>query len=530
VASVTLERNEMTPSLDQSRQPRLIKLHVIPDPEGVLGVAEMTKHVGFPVRRMYFLTGLKDGARRGGHAHRTLQQCFICLRGAVTIEVQKGDRRVSFRLDDYGTAMSLPPGWWRELRDFTSDALLAVLASDEYDESDYIRDHNVFQNWGAERERSAVPYLDLNRYTTAMAPQLDRAISSVMQSGTFIGGPALLRFEAEFADYCGASNTVGVGNGLQALVLAMRARAIGPGDEVILPANTFVGTALAVSEVGATPVLVDVEEDTGLIDVEQVAAAAGPRTAAIIPVHLYGHPANMDPLQALSERHQMFLLEDACQAHGARYKGRRCGTLGAAAAFSFYPTKNLGALGDAGAVVTSDGECASAVRHLANYGSDGKNRPKMMGTNSRLDPLQAAMLSAKLPHLDAWNDRRRAHAARYRDGLSGMSDLVLPTARDWAEPVWHVFPVRIRDGRRTELQQALSAAHIGTNIHYPIPVHRQACYASMGWREGAFPVSEQRATELLSLPIDAMHTDEEIDIVIDRIRGFFGKSRPPRDQ
>jgi dTDP-4-amino-4,6-dideoxygalactose transaminase len=513
--------------IEDGGQPRLVRLQIIPGQDGVLGVAEASKQVGFPIRRMYFLTGLKKDSKRPGHAHRTLQQCFICLRGAVTIDLEKHGHRSSFRLDDLGLAMVLPPGFWRDLRDFTDDALLVVLASQEYDESDYIRNVDVFRAWELEASQQAVPYLDLARYSTLLGGEFHNAISDVIRQGRFIGGPALAQFEDEFSKFCGASNTVGVGNGLQALVLVLKAWGIGPGDEVILPANTFVGTALAISEVGATPVLVDVEEDTGLMQAEVAAAAITACSRAIIPVHLYGHPVDMDPFRLIAERHGLLLLEDACQAHGARYKGQRCGVLGDAAAFSFYPTKNLGALGDGGAVVTNDAECAGLVRQLGNYGSNGKYSHELPGTNSRLDPLQAAVLSTKLRYLDAWNDRRRAHAARYVEALSSIDDLALPAVRAWAEPVWHAFVVRVRGDRRDALQSALTSADIGTNIHYPIPVHRQACYAAMGWREGAYPIAEQRAAELLSLPLDPMHTEREIDIVIDAVRGFFAGRIPP---
>ena len=513
----------MKSTTERDSQLRLIKLQIIPGPDRVLGVAEASKQVGFQIRRMYFLTDIGKGARLGGHAHCTLQECFICLRGSVTVEVEKHGRRQSIRLSKYSTAIMLPGGYWRDLHSFTDDALLAVLASEEYDEGDYIRDYDDFRKWEAQSKPQSVPYLDLRRYSAAMTNEFDAAISSVLKSGKFIGGPAVAQFESEFSAYCGSSHAVGIGNGLQALVLALKARAIGVGDEVVLPANTFVGTALAVSEVGARPVLVDAEEDTGLIQVDQVAAVLTPRTRAIIPVHLYGHPADMEPLRAIAHRHGLFLLEDACQAHGARYKQRRCGSLGDAAAFSFYPTKNLAAIGDAGTLVTDDADCADVVRRLANYGSNVRYSHELLGTNSRLDPLQAAVLSVKLRYLDAWNERRRAHAARYIEGLSGLDDLALPTARPWAEPVWHVFPVRVRRHQRVALQEALAAANIGSNIHYPIPVHLQPCYAAMGWCAGQFPISERRAVELLSLPIDAMHSEQEIDLVIGEVRKFFDR-------
>jgi dTDP-4-amino-4,6-dideoxygalactose transaminase len=326
-------------------------------------------------------------------------------------------------------------------------------------------------------------------------------------------------FEGRFALYSGADHTVGLGNGLDALVLALKAWGIGPGDEVIVPAHTFVATSLAVDEVGATQVLVDVEPDTGLMDVSRVGALLTERTRAIVPVHLYGHPVDMDALRAVVGGRDIKILEDACQAHGARYKGRRCGGLGDAAAFSFYPTKNLGALGDGGALLTSDPTMAEAVRMTANYGSREKYRHELAGRNSRLDPLQAAVLAAKLDHLDAWNARRSQLALRYFLGLADVRGLDLPGVRAWAEPVWHVFPIRA-PGVRDELQAFLAEGGVGTNIHYPIPVHLQPCYAGR-WREGDYPVAEALGRSLLSLPLDPTHSEREIDFVIARLRAFF---------
>jgi dTDP-3-amino-3,4,6-trideoxy-alpha-D-glucose transaminase len=314
---------------------------------------------------------------------------------------------------------------------------------------------------------------------------------------------------------------VGLGNGLDALVIALRAWGIGPGDEVIAPAHTFVATALAIDEVGATPILVDVEPDTGLMDMSRVGAVIGPNTRAIIPVHLYGHPADMDALAALVAGRDIRILEDAAQAHGARYKGRRCGSLADAAAFSFYPTKNLGALGDGGALVTGDPATAEAVRMIANYGSREKYRHEVAGRNSRLDPLQAAVLSAKLDRLDSWNARRSQLAMRYFLGLADIRGLELPGVRAWAEPVWHVFPVRA-PGVRDELQAFLTERGVGTNIHYPTPVHLQPCYQGR-WAAGDFPIAEALAQSLLSLPLDPLHTDREIDFVVARIREFFAQ-------
>jgi len=396
-----------------------------------------------------------------------------------------------------------------------------VLASDEYDEADYIRDYADFLRWDAgETPVTEVPYLDLARGAQAVGAEIELAIRRVVRSGRLIGGEEVAAFEARFADYCGADHAVGVGNGLDALALTLRAWGIGPGDEVIVPAHTFIATALAVDEVGAAPVLTDVEPDTGLMDMSKLAGAITERTRAVIPVHLYGHPVDMDALGAAIGGRDIKVLEDACQAHGARYKGRPCGGLGQAAAFSFYPTKNLGALGDGGAVTTADPALAERVRLLGSYGAREKYRHEIAGRNSRLDPVQAAALGVKLERLDAWNARRAALALRYFMGLSDLRSLFLPPVRGWARPVWHVYPIRVPDARNA-LQAFLATRGIGTNIHYPTPVHLQPCYAGR-WRQGDFPAAEALAASVLSLPLDATHTEREIDYVVARIREFFG--------
>jgi dTDP-3-amino-3,4,6-trideoxy-alpha-D-glucose transaminase len=489
-------------------------------PNGVLGVAEVSKHIGFPVHRAYYIKEVPTGQSRGGHGHRALSQCFLCLRGGVTLTVAKGGREQTVRLGHKPQAAIVAAGAWRDLSDFSEDSVVIVLASDEYDESDYIRDRDDFMRWEAGAEPvTSVPYLDLKRYGVEVGADIELAMRRVIKSGHYIGGEEITRFETRFAGYCESRHAVGVGNGLDALVMALRAWGVGPGDEVIVPAHTFIATSLAVDEVGAEPVLVDVEPDSGLIDVNQVRARLTERTRAVIPVHLYGHPADMDGLRAAVAGFDVKLLEDACQAHGARYKGRRCGGLGDAAAFSFYPTKNLGAIGDGGALVMEEEATARATRRLANYGSSQKYLHEVSGRNSRLDPLQAAVLDVKLPHLDEWNARRSGLAVRYFAGLAGIAGLELPAVRAWAEPVWHVFPIQA-PGRRDALQAFLAEAGIGTNIHYPTPVHLQPCYAGR-WSPGDFPVAEALSNSLLSLPLDPTHSGREIDYVIARVREFF---------
>lgn len=500
---------------------KLVDLQTIPMPNGILGVAEVSKHIGFPVHRVYYIRDVPTGSGRGSHGHKALRQCFLCLRGSVRLKITRDGRTETIELTRPSQAAVVPAGCWRDLSDFSHDSVVIVLASEEYDEADYIRAYEDFVRWDAGDEPvSAVPYLDLKRTSQAVGADMELAMRRVMKSGALIGGPEVAAFEARFADYCGAEHMVGLGNGLDALAITLRAWGVGPGDEVIVPAHTFVATALAVDEVGATPVLVDVEPDTGLMDMARLEDAITGRTRAIIPVHLYGHPVDMDGLRAAIDGRDIKVLEDACQAHGARYKGPPRRRLGDAAAFSFYPTKNLGALGDGGALVTDHADTAGAVRMIANYGSLEKYRHEIPGRNSRLDPLQAAVLGVKLEHLDAGNARRSQLALRYFLGLTDVRGLELPAVRGWAQPVWHVFAVRA-PGVRDALQAFLAEGGVGTNIHYPTPVHLQPCYAGR-WSPGEFPVAEALGHSLLSLPLDPTHSDREIDFVIARVRAFFG--------
>lgn len=343
-----------------------------------------------------------------------------------------------------------------------------------------------------------IPFLDLMAPYEELRREIDDAIKRVVSSGWYVGGGEVDQFEAAYASYCSAAQCVGVANGLDALHLALRAMAVGPGDEVIVPSNTYIATWLAVSQCGAKPVPVEPDSRTYNIDPAQIEAAITPRTKVILPVHLYGQPADMDPILIIARKHGLRVLEDGAQAHGARYKGRRIGAHGDAVAWSFYPGKNLGAMGDGGAVTTNDAQLADRIRVLRNYGSKVKYVNEVLGYNSRLDPLQAAILRVKLAHLDEWNARRCAVAARYQDGLSG-SALILPHVPDWAQPVWHLYVVQ--HSHRDALQKALGENGVGTLVHYPIPPHLQEAYASAGFVRGQLPISERIANRCLSLPV-----------------------------
>lgn len=361
-----------------------------------------------------------------------------------------------------------------------------------------------------------IPFLDLGAAYREIKPEIDTAVQRVLDSGWYILGPEVDAFEGEWAAYCGAKYAVGLANGLDALILALRALDVGPGDEVIVPSNTYIATWLAVSAVGARPVPVEPDPATHNIDPARIAAALTDRTKVILPVHLYGQPADLDPILALARTHGLAVVEDAAQAHGARYKNRRIGAHGDIVCWSFYPGKNLGALGDAGAVTTDNAEIADRISMLRNYGSRVKYVNEVQGANSRLDPLQAAVLRVKLSHLDGWTARRRAIADIYLKGLAG-TDLILPHVPDWADPAWHLFVVR--SAAREALQARLTKAEIGTLIHYPIPPHMQAAYADMGIMAEALPLARQLAAEVISLPIGPQLSLEQVKAVVDQVTG-----------
>jgi dTDP-4-amino-4,6-dideoxygalactose transaminase len=370
--------------------------------------------------------------------------------------------------------------------------------------------------------RRNLALVDLGAQYTRIAGEISRAIAEVLCSGDFILGRKLEEFEEEFARYCGARYAIGVDSGTSALELALRAFGVGPGDEVITAANTFIATALAISHSAAKPVLVDVDPQTYTIDPSAVRSALTARTKAVIAVHLYGHPADMDPILDIARRHGLVVIEDACQAHGAKYKGFRVGSLGHAAAFSFYPAKNLGAYGDGGIVVTSDPQTADAVRLLRNYGQRVKYEHQCVGFNRRLDTLQAAVLAVKLKYLDEWNALRSKHARRYKQLLAGTG-VITPAEADYAQSVWHLYVIRTKN--RELLRRLLSDQGIATGVHYPVPIHLQAAYRELGCGQGDFPVTENFADEILSLPMYAELPAEAIEYVSDCIREFHTRVR-----
>lgn len=365
-----------------------------------------------------------------------------------------------------------------------------------------------------------IPFLDLKAAYQELKTELDSAYQRVMESGWFIMGKEVESFEHEFASYCGTKHCIGVGNGLEALHLILRAYEIGESDEVIVPANTFIATWLAVSYSGAKAVLVEPDEHTYNLDPKLVEAAITSKTKVIIPVHLYGQPSDMEPIKQIAGKHNLIVIEDAAQAHGATYKGRQCGNLGHAAGFSFYPGKNLGALGDAGAIVTND-DIADRVRMLHNYGSREKYYHNVKGFNSRLDEIQAAFLRVKLGHLNDWNERRKNIVDYYLDQLVDLPGLILPFTPDWASPSWHIFPIQYP--QRDDLQHFLKTKGIATLIHYPIPPHLSKAYAELGLKKGVFPITESIASNELSLPMGPHLSLEDAEYVVSSIREYILK-------
>jgi dTDP-4-amino-4,6-dideoxygalactose transaminase len=375
---------------------------------------------------------------------------------------------------------------------------------------------------GVVEEPMKIPFVDLQAQYCSIKDEVEAAVSTVMSRGDFILGGAVTEFERAFAEYCQAEYAVGVDSGYSALELTLLAYEIGPGDEVITAANTFIATALAISNSGAKPVLVDIDPDTYNIDPERIEAAITPQTRAIMPVHLYGQPADMDSIMEIARHHNLLVIEDAAQAAGARYKGRRIGSIGHAAGFSFYPSKNLGAYGDAGAVVTNDPAVADKVRLLRNLGQRVKYHHEVKGFNHRMDTLQGAVLCVKLPYLDGWNAARRRAAATYARLLSGLP-VVMPAMRDEVEHIYHLYVVRLEN--REGLQQYMQEAGVATGLHYPVPLHLQPAYQELGYKRGDFPITEAYAETILSLPIFPELDDEKVTYVVELIRSFFNRWR-----
>jgi dTDP-4-amino-4,6-dideoxygalactose transaminase len=374
-------------------------------------------------------------------------------------------------------------------------------------------------------DRLTIPLVDLKRQYASIKQEIGESIDRVLESSNFILGAEVDKFEKEFAAFCRAKYAVGVSSGTNALSLALSALDIKQGDEVITTPNTFIATAAAISHVGARPVFVDVSPDTYNMDSTQLEKTITGRTRAIIPVHLYGHPAEMDAVRQVAQKHNLKVIEDACQAHGAEYRGQRVGAMGDMSAFSFYPGKNLGAYGDGGAAVTDNRELAEKVRLLRNHGSPKKYYHEIIGYNARFDEIQAAILRVKLRFLDDWNTKRRMNATIYAEYLKDLADrglVIIPKEKDVVKHVYHLYVIQVEEGVRDRLIQHLNSRGIGAQIHYPIPIHLQKAYSPLGYKQGSFPVAEGLAKRIVSLPMFPELERRDIEYVCQEIRSVFG--------
>jgi dTDP-4-amino-4,6-dideoxygalactose transaminase len=500
------------------------------DPRGVLVPVELEAVVPFAVRRLYFIAKADPLLPRGFHAHRRTREAMVCISGSCQLRLRTRDgAEIRIMLSDPGQLVVLEPELWREMHHITEDAVLLVLASLPYDEDDYIRDEAAFLEPHAHAiiptaAITKVSSLDLHRENAAFQPALSDAVQRVVASGWYVGGPEVKAFEDHWAAYCGVKHAVGVGNGLDAMELVLRAWGVGPGDEVIVPANTYIATWLAVDAVGARVVPVEPDPNTFNITVDAIEPALTSRTKVVLGVHLYGQSLDHRPIRRLCDQRGIRFLEDGAQSHGAIVDGVRVGAQGHAAAFSFYPTKNLGALGDAGAVTTDDPATAEAVARLGNYGSKVKYVNEVKGGNSRLDAIHAAALLAKLPALDAGSEHRRSLARIYQQNLGDIAGLQLPALPSSAEAhVWHTYVVQCSD--RGGLQAHLQQRGIQTLIHYPIAPFDQQAYAGYGLEPANYPISRSIHANCLSLPISATHTPAEINYVCNAVAEFFAARR-----
>ena len=364
-----------------------------------------------------------------------------------------------------------------------------------------------------------VPFLDLKAQYRAIKDEVHTAINEVIENTAFAGGPYVAKFEQEFAKFCGVKHAIGVGNGTDALWMALVSLGVGAGDEVITTPNTFIATAEAISLAGATPVFIDIDEKTHNMNPALIEAALTKKTKAIIPVHLFGQPADMDPIMAIAQKHSLHVIEDACQAHGAEYKGKKAGSIGVIGCFSFYPGKNLGAYGEGGGIITNDDSLAAKMKMFRDHGQAKKYYHDIIGWNARLDGIQGAVLNVKLKYLNNWTEARRKHARDYTTGLSTIKEIIVPEEAEYAKHVYHIYAIRVKD--RDKLMAYLGEKGISCGIHYPVPLHLQAAYGFMKKGEGSFPIAEKCASEYLSLPMFAELTDEQVAYVIEQIKMYY---------
>lgn len=508
----------------------MVDFKVFHDKWGHLVPVEEHTTIPFEIKRVYYIFGVEQGVRRGFHSHRKLRQALVCVHGKVKILVKTTEEEETVLLDDPSRALLIGPMVWREMYDFSEDAVLLVMASEHYDEADYIRDYAVYEKEAGEwlskmretcrkphecTDGKKIPFATVKRMHQSIRQEMTEKFLEVYDKGWFILGEEARLFEEEFAAANGARYAVGTGNGLDALYLALRALGIGAGDEVLVPSNTFIATALAVSYTGAVPVLVDPDPDTYTLGETGLAEAVTSRTKAVIPVHLYGQTAQMDAVMEFARRHHLFVVEDCAQAHGATYKGKKAGTFGDAGCFSFYPGKNLGALGDGGIVLTNNDRLAAKIRALGNYGSMEKYHHTCQGINSRLDELQAAFLRVKLRRLEQYHAERSAVAQTYLSQIHNEK-LRLPKVGNDRTHVWHIFAVMCQE--RDRLRAYLKERGIETACHYPVAIAAQQAYAGCSLKLTDF--AAYSAAHELSLPLYIGMTQQEADDVVQAVNAF----------
>lgn len=499
--------------------PRLININHSKD--NVLAFLEV-QDLGFVPYRIYYLKQLETHLERGHHAHKKLKQVLVATSGSFVIDLEGCGNKFHFTLNDPNQGLYIPPGYYRILKNFSQNAVCVVFASDKYDETDYIRDYQDFKLWEEEsRTIKKVDYAHIDRELEFLEPAISIAIKETLRNAQLILGPKVQKFEEEFAHYCGTKYAVAVANGLDAIRLILKALDISSGDEVIVPSHTFIATALAVHDVGAKPVFVDMNFETYNIDISQIENLITKNTKAIIAVHMHGLPCDMKSINEVAKKYNLKVIEDSAQAHGAVVDGIKCGNLSDAAAFSLYPTKNLGCYGDGGIITTSDSEIAEKLYALRNYGSKIRYQHDLPGINSRLDEVQAAILLVKLPYLNEWNERRIVIANKYILGLGLIKDIILPKTPENMKHIYHHFIIRLSSAKQRDmLQQYLKDNNITTVIHYPKPLHLEKLFVDTLSAENLIN-SELFSETSLSLPISPFITDMEVQYVIDKISDFL---------
>ena len=504
------------------RGARLLKFPAVKDRRGTLSFAEYETHLPWVPVRFFTITEVPQKELRGYHAHKSVKQLLVCVTGKLEVLIDDGNQRESVVLQNSNEGLLLDAMVWSSQSYLVPGTVLLVLCSEKHSPEGYIHSYADFVALVKQEQARGVqvPFLNVKAAALLQETDMRRAFERVLQSGQYVGGAEVEGFEREWAHYCEASECAGVGSGLAALHLALVALDIGPGHEVIVPANTYIATLLAVSMAGAKCVLVEPDPKTRLIDPTKVSAAITPHTKAILSCDLYGTPVDYDALAEIARKHGLRFVSDAAQSHGAVYKGKKVGSDGLcdATCFSFYPSKNLGALGEAGAVVTGNAALAERVRTLRNYGSKERYQNDEKGFNERFDPLQAAFLRAKLPHLDQLSSKRQAIAQRYHQALNGLDWLSLPPLVQECTPSYHLFVVACDD--RDGLQSHLQSQGVATVVHYPIPPHLSKAYRDLPYGPGSLPITEKLASSVLSIPVCPFLEDHQIEHVIGAIKSF----------